>query len=371
MIRMNVFQRSNGRNEPMSETTETKEINLEQEVRKAYKADKYENWEQRELTIVDQLILECTAMSKFAFASGLDIPPKLIQILETYIHGNAPKLPKADSISPGEMDDIRPLIQVHERLANLVEPAKPRTILLMDMETKRAGRLKFLGVVPFIRRMMLATIGCLVMFIAISLSPHINNEANSWNLFQSSGWALLLKELFLLSAAGLGASFTTLFRANRYIVEGTFDPKYESSYWIRFSLGFIAGMILATLIPIEESVRTDFGKPLLAMLGGFSADLVYRVIARVIETLEALFRGDTRTMVKAQKEQVRARAVEEKIKTRVNMASKVVKLQQELDTDMPPDMIKKKIGKLLDNVMGVDTDDALINSEARDEMSNA
>lgn len=344
-------------------SNETEQQNRVKAAPKAYKADKYENWEQRELTIVDQLILECTAMSKFAFASGLDVPPKLIQTLEAYIHGNAPKLGKNEGAVNCEMHDIRPLIQVHERLANIVEPAKPRTILLMDMETKRAGRLKFLGVVPFIRRMMLATIACLVMFITISLSPHINNEANSWNLFESSGWALLLKELFLLSAAGLGASFTTLFRANRYIVEGTFDPKYESSYWIRFSLGFIAGMILATLIPIEESVRADFGKPLLAMLGGFSADLVYRVIARVIETLEALFRGDTRTMVKAQKEQVRARAVEEKIKTRVNMASKVVKLQQEIDTNLPPDVIKKKVGKLLDNVMGIDTDDDITKME--------
>lgn len=343
-------------------SSKTNETNQVQEIAKAYKVDKYKNWEQRELTIMDQLILECTAMSKFAFASGLDIPPKLIQMLEAYIHGKAPNLGKSDddNVTNCEVTDIRPLIQVHERLANIVEPAKPRTILLMDMETKRAGRLKFLGVVPFIRRMMMATIVCLVMFILISLSPSINNEPNSWNLFESSGWALLLKEMFLLSAAGLGASFTTLFRANRFIVEGTFDPKYESSYWIRFSLGFIAGMILATLIPIEESVSADFGKPLLAMLGGFSADLVYRIIARVIETLEALFRGDQRTVLKAQKEQVQARSVKEKIKTRVDMVSKVVKLQQELDANTPPDVVKKKVGKLLDNVMGVDTDDYII-----------
>jgi len=31
-------------------------------------------------------------------------------------------------------------------------------------------------------------------------------------------------------AAGLGTSFQALFQANRYVVAGTFDPKYESSY---------------------------------------------------------------------------------------------------------------------------------------------
>jgi hypothetical protein len=322
-------------------------------------------------------------MAKYAFASGLAVPGNLIQVLESFsskaarereaaaIPGGAAGtgdtgdtagkartkagIPPDNKVSPQNIPDIRPLLSVHDKLVRIVDPAKPRTILLLEEESQRAGMFKFLGSVSFIRRMILAAIICLVLFVSISLSPEINNKPGSWNLFESSGWGLLLKELFLLSAAGLGASFTALFRANRYIVEGTFDPKYESSYWIRFSLGFIAGMILATLIPIEKSTDADFGKPLLAMLGGFSADLVYRIISRVIETLESLFRGDTKSQLKAEKQYVQARTAEDNNQNRFNIAANIMKVQQDIDAGMNPEEVKKKMGKLMDDLVGVDT----------------
>jgi len=337
---------------------------------------------QTDILLEEQLIRECKAMAKYAFASGLAVPGKLIRVLERFSKkasrgmeptaipdgaagtddtGDTPDnadakagIPPDNKESRQNIPDIRPLVHVHEKLVKIIEPAKPRTILLLEEESQRAGIFKFLGSVAFIRRMILAAIICLVLFVSISLSPDINNQPGSWNLFQSSGWGLLLKELFLLSAAGLGASFTALFRANRYIVEGTFDPKYESSYWIRFSLGFIAGMILATLIPIEKSLNADFGKPLLAMLGGFSADLVYRIISRVIESLESLFRGDTKSELQAEKQYAQVRAAEENAQTRFKLAAHIMKVQQDIDAGTNSEEIKKKMGKLMDDMVGVD-----------------
>jgi hypothetical protein len=301
------------------------------------------------LPLREQLVKESSAMAKHAFTSGLVVPGGITQVLERYA---AEILDKTK-----ELSELKPLITVHERLARIVEPAKPRTILLMEEESLKPGLFKFLGAVPFIRRMMIAAIVSLVLFIAISLSSHINNEPDTWNLFMSEGWPLLLKEMFLLCAAGLGASFTALFRANRYIVEGTFDPKYESSYWIRFILGIISGMLLATLIPIEESMKADFGKPLLAMLGGFSADLVYRIISRLIETLESLFRGDTKTLVNAKSEQAKVKLAEEESKNRFKAASNLMKIQQEINADSKPEEIKNKMNKLMDNMVQIDTEE--------------
>lgn len=333
-----------------------------------------------DILLEEQIILECKAMAKYAFASGLAVPGNLIQVLENFNRkadegsepaaitevtddtndnpGNAgEKAAKStvNKVSLPYIPGISSLIGVHEKLVKIVEPAKPRTILLLEEESQQSGLFKFLGSVAFIRRMIMAAIICLVLFVTISLSPEINNQPGSWNLFQSSGWSLLLKELFLLSAAGLGASFTALFKANRYIVEGTFDPKYESSYWIRFSLGFIAGMILATLIPIEKSMEADFGKPLLAMLGGFSADLVYRIISRVIESLESLFRGDNKSLLQAQKQYTKVRAAEEDTQNRFKLAANIMKVQQNIDASTNPEEIKKKIGKLMDDMLGVDS----------------
>ena len=74
----------------------------------------------------------------------------------------------------------------------------------------------------------------------------MSDQVNTANIGQEwlvlSGHVLLYNLLFLIAAAGLGASFQALFQANRYVVAGTFDPKYESSYWIRFVLGLIAGL---------------------------------------------------------------------------------------------------------------------------------
>lgn len=236
----------------------------------------------KELSIRDHLIRECDSMAKYAFASGLSVPGTLMESLEA-----------AKNIQSGS---INKLTGVHERLAQIVAPATPRTILLLHTESEKKGFLNFLGPVPLIRRMMFASILSLIMFVTISLSPDVSRTGGG--ILDSSGIELLLNELFYLSAAGLGASFGALFTANRYITEGTFDPKYESSYWIRFALGLIAGIILAEVITlVSEESLTGLAKPALAMVGGFSAALVYRILNRLVETIESLFRGETREIM--------------------------------------------------------------------------
>jgi len=150
----------------------------------------------------------------------------------------------------------------------------------------------------------------------------LSDQVNTANIGQEwlvlSGHVLLYNLLFLIAAAGLGASFQALFQANRYVVAGTFDPKYESSYWIRFVLGLIAGLLLAELVPLqtEGALETGgmiggFGNPALAMLGGFSSAVIYRVIHRLITAVESLVRGETRDIIASREQAEKARAGEE------------------------------------------------------------
>lgn len=295
-----------------------------------------------------QLILECVAMAKYAFASGKKVSGDAIEKLEKHIEARA-VVSAQQTPSPSSLykADIKQLVDVHNQLSKVVEPAKPRTILLLEREKNKNAFFNFIGAVPFVRRMALASFISLLSFVIISLSPDINADPNTWDLFRSSGIKLLLKELFLLCAAGLGASFTALFKANRYIVKGTFDPTYESSYWIRFLLGIIAGMIMATMIPIEKTSQADFGKPLLAMLGGFSADFVYRVIERLIETLNSLIRGDSSKIAGAKEEHQKARLLKDQVQSRQQMTTQLVKLQQEMESGANPDELKQKITKMM------------------------
>jgi hypothetical protein len=307
------------------------------------------------VTLREQLIEESAAMAKCALASGLGVPGDIVETLEAFTNqkitvtgpeGELAKDKPTEDQAQRKLD-IRELNTIHAKLARIVEPAKPRTILLLDKEGRKKGFFKFLGPVPFIRRMILAALICLVLFIVISLSPIINDKENTWDMFKHNGFDLLLKELFLLCAAGLGAAFTALFRANRYIADCTFDPKYESSYWVRFTLGIIAGMILATLIPIENAVESDFAKPLLAMLGGFSALVVYRIIERLVEAVASFVRGDPQRQLESQTREIKTKAAENEAKNRFKLASDLMKVQDQIGTGMKTEEIKKKIGSLI------------------------
>lgn len=290
-----------------------------------------------ENSLYRQLAEECMAMAKHAYSSGLKVPGEIADTLEA--------LDKTD-----KTPSMRDLNFAHGKLSRMVTPAKPRSILLLAKEKDKKHWFSFLGALPLTRQLMLAALICLVCFILLSLSPEIDNKPETWNLFSSQGIPLLFRLLFLIFASGLGASFAALFRVNTYIVNGTYDPKYESSYWIRFSLGIIAGMILATLIPIEQSVEADFGKPLLAMLGGFSAEAVYRILARLVETLNSLIAGDRKDQLAATQREMAARGAEEESKTKFKLASDLMKIHGDINTDTNTDDLKKKISGLVDNL---------------------
>jgi hypothetical protein len=276
--------------------------------------------------IQNQLLEECLEMAKHALTIGRAVSPSMLQGLQAaamaapHEGAGAPRLLKAD--------DLKRLAFTHSQLSRLVAPATPQTLLLLSHSAR--SRFSFLGPIPFVRRMMLASICCLLLFIGLSLINYVNDPAES-DIFNSEGLPLLLNELFFMAAAGLGASFAALFEASRYIGCCSFEAKFEATYWIKFFLGLIAGLILVTLIPINASGGTpEVARPTLAMLGGFSATAVHRMISRMVETIESLVRGDTKALLASQESATKARALEEVTQSRMKLAAKLMSLQQKL-----------------------------------------
>tara|TARA_Y100001960_G_scaffold286801_3_gene324386 strand:- start:362 stop:952 length:591 start_codon:yes stop_codon:yes gene_type:complete len=122
------------------------------------------------------------------------------------------------------------------------------------------------------------------------------------SMFDMEGARLLYVQAILLASAAIGASFSALFKANSYVTAGCFDAKYESSYWVRFVVGLISGIILTQLIPInldavaktaEQSTGMGGGmshaalKITMALVGGFSANLVYTILDRIVDTAQS------------------------------------------------------------------------------------
>lgn len=303
-----------------------------------------------ESELCQHVYAECEAMVKFALGSGLRIPAPLVEQFDFLSKWSREKLAaeagEANPDAPIPKSLIRQLAVIHMELSEIVRPATPRTILLLHQDRNAHS---FLGPVPLIRRMMVATFVCLVVLIAVSLSPSVDGTAENASMTTASGIPLLLNELFFLMSAAIGAAFFALFQANKFIAEGTFDPKYESSYWIRFVLGMLAGFMLAELIPIEPPDPNSaggshgFARPVLAMLGGFSSSLVYRILSRLVDTVESLVRGDTRDIVASREAMSRAAMMGQMQQSRMAIAGSLAGMMKRIGPDSTGEDLRNEL----------------------------
>jgi hypothetical protein len=105
--------------------------------------------------------------------------------------------------------------------------------------------------------------------------------------------------------AGLGASFYILVKTQPYLVNRSYDPKFNASYISRFITGVIGGVILAIALGpfLTAKLGNDLGKSItpgiLALLGGFSAEAVELILQRMVDVLLAAVRGDGSAAVQA------------------------------------------------------------------------
>ncbi len=238
---------------------------------------------------------ENRAMMKFLYSKGGQLPLEVMQLYgetEKEIHDNCLVEDEDKRINFARYENYIPLSiklgKIHNALSEILEPAVPGSIYMIEEELEKNSFLSKFGCVPFIRRMMVVSIISMLTFILISLSSAINKNVITQSIFDLKGMELLKFFIFLLSASGLGASFSSLLRANRFIINRTFDAKYETSYWVRFIVGLMSGIIITELVPeqIFESVQLA-SKPTLALLGGFSADLVYKILEHLVSVVES------------------------------------------------------------------------------------
>lgn len=295
-----------------------------------------------------QLLLECDAMARHAFASGLQIPPAVADGLE----GIGLETPAgAGGAGPAEPTLAR-LAALHGELARIVAPATPRALYLLHVDPAKDGWISMLGPLPTIRRLVVTSGFFTLLFLLTSLSAGINEKTVAADLYEMHGTQLLLMLLFFLSAAGLGACFHALFTVYRYVSTCTYDPRHNASYWIRIGLGLIAGLVLTEIVPFDpESGMHVITRPLLALLGGFSASLFYRILARLVDTVESLFKGDAGDAAILRDQQVHSQASQEVERSRLSTAGQLVALRDELAKGAGPDRLSALLTGMLDGLV--------------------
>lgn len=290
------------------------------------------------LSLSKQVYFEAKAMAEYALSEGKQVPGSLIQTLNTFND--------SDNLFG---KDLKKLTEVHNSLSKIVAPAVPRAILLLSAGGQKRTLMKLFGSLPLVRQMMIIASFFLTCFIGLGIFHSVSSVGENFD--ETGVFLSLLQMLFILSAAGLGALFSVLFQLNRYIANLTYDPKYEVTYGIRILLGLIAGLVLADLIPIEVTKLNKFGKPLLAMLGGFSSSVVHQILERLIQAIKSLVRGDLKTIIESEKQKLQAKHNVEKSESKQKMTADLIKLKDHVSSGINKQDINKKIEKLLSKYM--------------------
>lgn len=232
--------------------------------------------------IQDQVRRECRAMVRHLLASGKDLPPWIVSAVAS----------AETSVSERSFQE---LCLIHTQLADLVAPARPASILLVETEAPRGvGRLR--GPLGILGQLALLNIVFLVALLGLALSPDVNEDPSAGDFFDSHGVPLLANLAFIVAAAGLGVSFGTLFEIQDRVLKRTFDPVSVIIYWTRLPLGIVSGVFLSNLLVGSIGGQNGLAKPLLALLGGFSAPLVHRLLTRLLDTVAKVVGSSTADM---------------------------------------------------------------------------
>ncbi|HEV2891637.1 MAG TPA: hypothetical protein VGX28_14785 [Frankiaceae bacterium] len=254
--------------------------------------------------IEETLVADVRLMTAHALETGRPVHPSWLD---------------AARLDGSEPDAVRRLGRAHDGLSALVAPATPRSLRYLAESGGSRRRL------PIVRWLAILAMTFLAGFVALELDPDVGSKAADFET--GSGSELLMNMLFQLCAAGLGASFAALFAVNARLRDYSLEPREEFAALVRIMLGLVAGLVLAQLAPFDSDGRT-FGRPLLALLGGFSVDVVYQMLRRLVDLASSIVApvGDTA-------EAARATADAREAQLKVGVAQRLVRLRSRLDGD--------------------------------------
>lgn len=308
-----------------------------------------------------ELLDACQVMARHAAAHGLGIPDwvgNAVSKMGATASGLEADVAAAEEAGDGARaaeltdelrrevaKDLRGLTRIHGVLAEVVAPTTPRSIRATRGADTFRGAIRS---IPLAGAML--AVGMLFLVGYVACSTVVADGG-------AGGWAAVCRHLGLLCAAGLGAAFWSLFTIHRYIVAGTYDPRYTIVYWTRLGLGLIAGGILGEVVftqldpdPAAAGAGTVLTTSMVALLGGYSADAVNRILRRLVEMMVTLVRGDTSRVVEQLEAEHRIRLHEQLSRERLATAARLLELRTTLGAALSPEA-EKALAELAEQVL--------------------
>ena len=262
-------------------------------------------------TRFDDIMAEINEMTEYARSEGLLIPDAVGKQLADLCYGKAEEAEKLKD-APGTTNATKFALAlgVHGALCKLIAPATP---ISLRATSRPDGRWKEQWAVKLL---LYTSILCLLGFLVVAAWDKVESDANTLKLLAIS---------MLVAASGLGSSFYGLYTANKYIVERRYDPKYNQVYFVRFVLGLTSGTILGyfgqnLMGSSAGDVARKFTPPILALLGGYSAEAVSQILQRVADTLVTMVRGSNDDVVKAKSDAAESKAQQKLVEAKTALA---------------------------------------------------
>lgn len=325
------------------------------------------------------LFIEASAMAQYAAERGRSLRPKDVETLHEL--GKYFSYDSDTPIANMKSEEINRLVGAHKNLSALVAPAMPKTLAILNVDPT-GGNLSdqeqraeyfppaftWLGTVRLVRMMMGVAILLLPLFIGLAIvrGPDL---ANAEGIFDGDFVDKVATGTYLVVASALGASFAALFKARRFIENLSYDDQYESSYWMRFVLGLLAGLILSVALSnflptpdqgtngeTAQGAVLNISVPLLALMGGFSSDLVYRILKRVIDAIDALLQGSASEQVETERQKAELRLQGQAHKAQRAEATELVSLLGELSDTIDIAAARAAVQKRLAALLGTESE---------------
>ena len=315
---------------------------------------------------------ECEAMAEHAYSTGLGVPGEVAALIDEALDafgrddllillttrqeaGDQQVQPPLDKLGGTGTSSSALLSKAHAALTLIIKPATPEAVLLLIEERRKHSFWYPFGPLPIVRQMLGLAILSLLTLLIVSLSSDINTDSMSKTLLQMKGLQLLVVEIFLLSAASLGSCFQNLQQISAYISSGTYDPKFQSTYWTRWVMGLISGIVFSQIIfELVVSIAGSnngprvmpaiVGQPVLALLGGYSVDVVHGVLSHIIDSFGSFFRTPSSAPGEGNTVDVAAAAAS---RERLTIASEVSELRGSLRGDTNSDEILRRFDEMI------------------------
>jgi hypothetical protein len=288
--------------------------------------------------VVDSTLLEqAVALLEYCAGRGTTPSSETVAAVRAAEEASARESARRDGAQTRSAVGMDDLVQAHRQLSALAYPATPRSVTYLRRMRREHGRrfVGLLGAVPVVRTLLLVAVVTLILFAVFAALPGAREVVGSGARAADplSFGDRLLRELFLVVAALLGAAFAALYRAGSYVLAGTYDPHYTYTYVVRLVLGVLAGLLIAELVPLEDVAGVgSLTTPLLALIGGFSASVAYALLLRLVAAAETLVQGGREDRDAARIAHARAAAVTGAEAERRQHFERAVELRESLRT---------------------------------------